>query len=426
MQPTPDTHAPFAPHAARTHRLVAPFPTPVPAPARLVRRIVALALFAGLCASAQALGPAGECPPHDKHVADPSPRQPVVRVALLLDTSNSMDGLIGQAKAQLWSVVNRLAKSKRHGQRPQLQIALYQYGNNSLSEGQRWVQQVLPFTTDLDIVSERLFGLTTNGGQEYCGAVIDRAMKDLSWSRSDADASFVFIAGNEPFNQGDTPYAEPIADAIRKGVRINTIFCGPRQEGVHTKWSDGALLGRGDYMAIEQDRQIDHCPSPYDDEISRLGVEVNDTYLPFGGQGEGFAQRQDAMDGANARLPAGARESATLERAIAKNSIAYTNAHWDLVDALDKKSVKLEDLKEADLPKRLHGLTPEAQRSKIEELTQRRREINTRVAELSRKREEFVAQQRAAGAAGTGGTTLGDALLEAITRQAKEDGFEFD
>ena len=32
-----------------------------------------------------------------------------IKVALLLDTSNSMDGLIDQAKAQLWDVVNELS-----------------------------------------------------------------------------------------------------------------------------------------------------------------------------------------------------------------------------------------------------------------------------------------------------------------------------
>ena len=33
-------------------------------------------------------------------------------LALLLDTSNSMDGLIDQAKSQLWKIVNELAAAK--------------------------------------------------------------------------------------------------------------------------------------------------------------------------------------------------------------------------------------------------------------------------------------------------------------------------
>ena len=36
-----------------------------------------------------------------------------IQLALLLDTSNSMDGLIDQAKSQLWKIVNELATSKK-------------------------------------------------------------------------------------------------------------------------------------------------------------------------------------------------------------------------------------------------------------------------------------------------------------------------
>src|SRR6185295_3102994 len=35
-----------------------------------------------------------------------------IMLALLLDTSNSMDGLIEQAKSQLWKIVNELAAAK--------------------------------------------------------------------------------------------------------------------------------------------------------------------------------------------------------------------------------------------------------------------------------------------------------------------------
>ena len=41
-----------------------------------------------------------------------------IQLAILLDTSNSMDGLIGQAKSQLWNVVNELARARRSGRLP--------------------------------------------------------------------------------------------------------------------------------------------------------------------------------------------------------------------------------------------------------------------------------------------------------------------
>ena len=37
------------------------------------------------------------------------PKNNIVKIALLLDTSNSMDGLINQAKAQLWDIVNKFS-----------------------------------------------------------------------------------------------------------------------------------------------------------------------------------------------------------------------------------------------------------------------------------------------------------------------------
>ena len=65
---------------------------------------------------------------------DPVPeKDQSIMLALLLDTSNSMDGLIDQAKSQLWKIVNELAAAKcDDGDRPNIRIALYEYGNDNL------------------------------------------------------------------------------------------------------------------------------------------------------------------------------------------------------------------------------------------------------------------------------------------------------
>ena len=56
-----------------------------------------------------------------------------IQAAILLDVSNSMDGLIEQAKSQLWKIVNELAGAKcDDGSRPNIKIALYEYGNDGL------------------------------------------------------------------------------------------------------------------------------------------------------------------------------------------------------------------------------------------------------------------------------------------------------
>jgi hypothetical protein len=61
-----------------------------------------------------------------------NPNKQFIKVALLLDTSNSMDGLIDQAKAQLWEIVNELSYAKCGNNKPNLEIALYEYGNDRL------------------------------------------------------------------------------------------------------------------------------------------------------------------------------------------------------------------------------------------------------------------------------------------------------
>ncbi|MBS0617303.1 MAG: VWA domain-containing protein, partial [Spirochaetes bacterium] len=122
--------------------------------------------------------------------------EPLVQVAILIDTSSSMDGLIDQARTQLWKIVNTLANGNREGKKPKIEIALYEYGNSGLSPEQNYIRQVLPFTANLDKVSEKLFELKTNGGEEYCGAVIKLALDELGWKKYDDVDLVVFIAGN--------------------------------------------------------------------------------------------------------------------------------------------------------------------------------------------------------------------------------------
>src|SRR5688572_11377607 len=98
-----------------------------------------------------------------------------IQVALLLDTSGSMDGLIDQAKSQLWRIVNELSAARKYGAAAKVEIALYEYGKQTVSAEQGYVRRILAFTGDLDRVSEELFALTTNGGDEYCGKAIQSA-----------------------------------------------------------------------------------------------------------------------------------------------------------------------------------------------------------------------------------------------------------
>ncbi|RYD91718.1 MAG: VWA domain-containing protein, partial [Sphingobacteriales bacterium] len=92
---------------------------------------------------------------------------PKIQVAILLDVSNSMDGLIDQAKAQLWNLVGLLGRAECDRGTPQVEIALYEYGRANNDAGKGYVKRIHSFTRELDSLSKSLFSLTTNGGEEY-------------------------------------------------------------------------------------------------------------------------------------------------------------------------------------------------------------------------------------------------------------------
>jgi len=153
-----------------------------------------------------------------------------IQLALLLDTSGSMDGLIDQAKSQLWKIVNELATSKKNGKPSDLYVALYEYGKQSIPVDEGYLRNIVPFTQDLDKISDELFKLRTNGGDEYCGKVILNAVENLQWNKSNDNLKIIFIAGNEPFTQGSVDYKTVCQKAVKKGIVVNTIFCGSYDE----------------------------------------------------------------------------------------------------------------------------------------------------------------------------------------------------
>jgi hypothetical protein len=349
-----------------------------------------------------------------------SPR-PTVQIAILLDTSNSMDGLIGQAKTQLWNVVNEFVLARKNGRAPSIQVALFEYGKQSLPSNEGFVRLILPLTDDLDRVSEELFALKTNGGDEYCGWVIRDAVNRLEWSRSGDVYKAIFIAGNEPFTQGPIDFHAQCRAAIERGVVVNTIFCGSNAEGSQTGWKDGAILADGRFMSIDQNQKVVEIPAPQDTEIARLGVDLNKTYVPFGKMGQEGLARQSAQD-ANA----GSVSAAVLaNRSVSKSNAFYCNDAWDLVDAIKNGKCKLEDVKDEDLPAELRKLDKAGRKNKVDEATRQRNEIQAKILKLNTERDKYLAVERKKRA-GAKEDSLDQAIVKAIRDQARRHNFKFE
>lgn len=342
-----------------------------------------------------------------------------IKVALLLDTSNSMDGLIDQARSQLWEIVNELALAKcDDDSKPHLNIALYEYGNDRLNAREGYIRQVNGFSNDLDVISQNLFKLTTNGGNEYCGNVIQNSLEQLNWGENPDDLNLIFIAGNEPFTQGPVHYKDAASNACAKDVTINTIFCGDYNEGVRTHWKDGSSLTKGDYIAINSDRATVHIPSPYDDHIMEYNRKLNNTYVRYGREGEAKMELQSAQDDNASSYGSGN----AVKRAISKSSHFYKNSSWDLVDAVEEAAVDLEEvLVSNDIPSEIKGKSKKEVEAYIAQKKKERTDIKREIASLNSKREEYVRKKTSAS-----DNELRNAMLDAIKKQGRSKNYSWE
>ena len=348
------------------------------------------------------------------------PPAPKIQVALLLDVSNSMDGLIDQAKAQLWNLVNILGRAECATGTPQIEIALYEYGRSGNDAARGYVKQIQPFTRNLDALSKSLFALSTNGGEEYCAQAIYTSVQDLAWDSSAQTYKAVFIAGNESFRQGPLTWDKACAAARARGIVINTIYCGPREQGIREFWNLNEC-GNGSYTNINSDAKAEDIPTPYDSALYTLNDHFNGTMLSYGAYGYAAQQEVAVVDNLNRRHN---KSSAAARTAVKGQRSLYNNATWDMVDAYEADSNFHRRVDRATLPDSLRGKKEAELKAVILRKQAERDSVRGQIAEMNRKREEWLADERRRRAAGSAQeATLESEMEKTLKTQVQRNGF---
>ena len=353
----------------------------------------------------------GICVPHTEYAYSPTAKQQTasaqiqsrladkyaLEMVFVLDTTGSMGGLIDGAKQRIWGLVNGVMESPS---RPSVRVGLVAYRDR----GDAYVTKVLPLTADLDQVYSTLMGYLAEGGgdgPENVRRALADAVHNTGWSpRAPGVAQIIFLVGDAPPHddyQDEPDTAATTAEAVQAGMIVNTIQCGG-QPDTQLVWQTIAQHGEGQYFAIAQDGGVQSIATPYDKRLMELGAKLGSTYVAYGGG--------NSIDGVRYREEANAKQvametvtvvagtvSAAADRAVNKalNSEAYAG---DLMTDLENGAVKLNEVKDADLPDDLKKMEPAARKKEIEKRLAERKKLREEILKLSKQRDDFIADVR--------------------------------
>ena len=340
-----------------------------------------------------------------------------IDLAICLDTSGSMSGLIESAKQRLWALVNDLAVAEPT---PRLRVALLTYGSPSYGAEDGYVHVQVPLTDDLDMVSMKLFELGTDGGDEYVARVTDSAAKNLAWSKEEAAVKMIVVAGNEAATQDPQVTLEQACGfAIEKGIVVSSLYCREGGQQAQTRgsnslaqtvapanaagptpiamplddialgWKRVATLADGAFAMIDQDSGVVIMETPLDDKLAALSTEINGTYIPYGSNAQWACSNQAVQD-ANA---IGLNNEAAASRALTKGGGLYV-CGWDLVDALEGGTVEPDAIDRELLGEEHKELTDDELLALVDTKRAERAKIRAAIAELGEQREAWLVNER--------------------------------
>ena len=319
----------------------------------------------------------------------PPPPKPVVDVVFVLDSTGSMSGLIEGAKEKIWSIANSVIAQQPA---PTVRIGLVSYRDR----GDEYVTKRHDLTDDIDEVFKNLRSFRADGGgdtPESVNQALHEAVGKMSWSDGKDATKIVFLVGDCPPHmdyQDDVKYVKTCKNAAASNIVINTVQCGGHSETTPV-WQEIARLAEGTYIALAQTGGMVAVTTPQDAEIAKLSAELGETAIAYGSavQQRGVREKNTAAKDA---APAVAAQRAAFN---SKSGGKAIQGRGDLLADLAEGAVKLESVKEEDLPAEFKGKSAEERKKLIEDRQSKRAELNKQLDGLVRKRSDFIEQEKA-------------------------------
>ena len=344
--------------------------------------------------------------------------KPRIEVCFVLDTTGSMGGLIEGAKQKIWSIANEMISAQPT---PELKLGLIGYRDR----GDEYVVKSFGLTDDIDAIYGHLREFQAGGGgdaPESVNEALAEAIHKMPWSSGSKVLKIIFLVGDAPPHM-DYPngpkYPDLCREAAKKDLIINTIQCGEMAE---TKpiWQEIAKLSEGSYVGISQSGNVAVISTPMDKELSRLNERIGTTLIPYGDS------KLQAEVHAKYAMAASAPVSAMADR-LSYNSKTgkAVQGRGELVDALNEKTLKLEEIDQKQLPTELQKLDRNELQKRIAKTRDERADLQKQIVEVSKKREAYIQSENKRLAAEGKGDAFDQKVTETLHAQAAKKGISY-
>jgi len=350
--------------------------------------------------------------------ASPPQSKPRIEVCFVLDTTGSMGGLIEGAKQKIWSIANEIIGAQPT---PELKLGLIGYRDR----GDEYVVKSFNLTDDIDAIYGHLREFQAGGGgdaPESVNEALAEAIHKMPWSSDSKVLKIIFLVGDAPPHM-DYPngpkYPDLCREAAKKDLIINTIQCGEMAE---TKpiWQEIAKLSEGSYVGISQSGNVAVISTPMDKELSRLNERIGATLIPYGD-----SKRQAEVHAKYAAAKS-APVSAMADR-LSYNSKTgrAVQGRGELVDALNDKTLKLDEIDQKKLPTELQKLDRSELQERIAKTRDERADLQKQIVEVSKKREAYIQSENKRLAAEGKGDAFDQKVTETLHAQAAKKGISY-
>jgi Mg-chelatase subunit ChlD len=349
----------------------------------------------------------------------PTPKsKPRIEVCFVLDTTGSMGGLLEGAKQKIWSIANEMISAQPT---PELKLGLIGYRDR----GDDYVVKSFSLTDDIDAIYGHLREFQAGGGgdaPESVNEALAEAIHKMPWSSDKKVLKIIFLVGDAPPHM-DYPngpkYPDLCREAAKKDLIINTIQCGEMAE---TKpiWQEIAKLSEGSYVGISQSGNVAVISTPMDKELSRLNERIGATLIPYGDR------TLQAEVHAKYAAAASAPVSAMADRLTYNSKTGRAmQGRGELVDALNDKTLKPEEIDQKQLPADLQKLDRQELQKRITKTRDERADLQKQIVELSKKREAYIQSENKRLAAEGKGDAFDQKVTETLHAQAAKKGISY-